>query len=153
LRLRGSKRATDKRQAAEVRGPHGTPDCPEWLDADARAAWDQLLPMLQNMGILTRIDGLMLATFCRLWSRWKKAEAFIEAHGEVFPIKDDRGRVKCFMPWPQVAIAKSLAQQLTRLAQEFGMTPSARARLQQPDRTTNQPYCDDPRKARYFEIG
>jgi phage terminase small subunit len=57
------------------------------------------------------------------------------------------------MPWPQVAIAKSLAQQLTRLAQEFGMTPSARARLQQPDRTTNQTYCDDPRTARYFEAG
>jgi P27 family predicted phage terminase small subunit len=109
--------------------------------------------MLQNMGILTRIDGLMLATFCRLWSRWKKAEAFIEAHGEVFPIKDDRGRVKCFMPWPQVAIAKSLAQQLTRLAQEFGMTPSARARLQQTDRAANQLYRDDPRKARYFEAG
>jgi P27 family predicted phage terminase small subunit len=88
--------------------------------------------MLQNMGVLTRIDGLMLATFCRLWSRWKKAEAFIEAHGEVFPIKDDRGRLKCFMPWPQVAIAKSLAQQLTRLAQELGLSPSARARLQIP---------------------
>jgi phage terminase small subunit len=57
------------------------------------------------------------------------------------------------MPWPQVAIAKSLAQQLTRLAQEFGMTPSARARLQQTDRAANQLYRDDPRKARYFEAG
>lgn len=32
--------------------------------------------------------------------------------------------------WPQVAIANKLAQQLTRLEQEFGMTPSARSRIQ-----------------------
>jgi phage terminase small subunit len=40
--------------------------------------------------------------------------------------------MKCVQQWPQVAIANNLAQQLTRLGQELGLSPSARARLQIP---------------------
>ena len=103
---------------------------PKWLDDEARKVWAELVPMLEGMGVLTRIDGHALARYCRLWSRWRKAESFIEEKGEMYPLRDDNGRVKCFMQWPQVAIANKLAQQLTRLEQEFGMTPSARARIQ-----------------------
>ncbi|MCK6483035.1 MAG: phage terminase small subunit P27 family [Phycisphaerae bacterium] len=133
LKLRGSTLVTQRREAREVRGPSGLPDCPEWLaaDAEARAAWDQLVPLLETMGVLTRIDGHALARYCRLWSRWRKAEAFLDKHGEMYPIKDDSGtKTKCFIQWPQVSIALKLAQQLTRLEAEFGMTPSARARIQ-----------------------
>ena len=48
----------------------------------------------------------------------------------MYPHKDESGKVKCFQQWPQVAIANKLAIQLTRLEQEFGMTPSARTRIQ-----------------------
>ncbi len=47
----------------------------------------------------------------------------------MYPLKDDAGQPKSFQPWPQVSIANKLAQQLTRLEQEFGMTPSTRSRL------------------------
>lgn len=149
LRLRGSKRVTRAREASEVSGPEGTPDCPDWLDQEARKAWDQLAPMLQGMGVLTRIDGNSLARYCRLWARWRKAEAFIEERGEMYPLKDDAGKVKCFQQWPQVAIANKLAIQLTRLEQEFGMTPSARARIQ----TAPKVESSTRGKARYFEAG
>ena len=130
LKLRGSTLVSKRREAAEVKGPAGTPDRPEWLDDEARLAWDQVVPLLEGMGVLTRVDGNALARYCRLWSRWRKAESFIEEKGEMYPLRDDKGGVKCFMQWPQVAIAAKLAQQLTRLEQEFGMTPSARSRLQ-----------------------
>jgi P27 family predicted phage terminase small subunit len=132
LKLRGSTRATRKREAREVRSPEGTPDRPDWLDDEAKRAWDELLPLLQNMGVLTRIDGHTLTRYCRLWSRWRQAETFIQEHGVMFPIKDDKGQMKCVQQWPQVAIANNLAQQLTRLGQELGLSPSARARLQIP---------------------
>ncbi len=111
--------------------------------------WDHLLPMLDGMGVLTRVDGNALARYCRLWSRWRKAEEFIDGKGEMYPLKDDKGGVKCFMQWPQVAIANKLAQQLTRLEQEFGMTPSARSRIQ-IERWTGE---KDHGKARFFEAG
>jgi P27 family predicted phage terminase small subunit len=130
LKLRGSTLVSKRRQAREARGPAGAPDPPDWLDEEAKAMWDHLLPMLEGIGVLTRIDGNALARYCRLWSRWRKAEAYLDKHGEMYPLKDDRGRVKCVQQWPQVAIAAKLSQQLTRLEQEFGMTPSARSRVQ-----------------------
>jgi P27 family predicted phage terminase small subunit len=149
LKLRGSRRATRKREAAEVHGPAGTPDPPDWLDDDARKAWDELVPMLEGMGVLTRIDGNALARYCRLWVRWRKMETFIQEKGEMYPLRNDDGNVKCFVQWPQVAIANKLAQQLTRLEQEFGMTPSARARIQ----VAPQPQEAACGKARFFQAG
>ncbi len=150
LKLRGSTLVTGRREAAEVQGPAGTPDAPEWLDQEARAAWDRVVPLLEGMGVLTRIDGHALARYCRLWSRWRRAEAFIEEKGEMYPLRDDAGKVKYFQQWPQVAVANKLAQQLTRLEGEFGMTPSARSRIQLV------PAADERRtdKSKYFrEIG
>jgi len=130
LKLRGSALVNKRREQSEAKGPSGRPRCPTWLDADAKAAWRQLVPLLEMMRVLTRIDGYALARYCRLWSRWRKAEAFIDERGEMYPLKDESGRVKCFQQWPQVAVAHKLALQLTRLEQEFGMTPAARTCLQ-----------------------
>jgi len=101
------------------------------------------------MGVLTRIDGNALSRYCRLWARWRKAEAFIDQRGDMYPLKDESGKVRCFQQWPQVAIAGKLALQLTRLEQEFGMTPSARARIQPAPKTEESARG----KARFFEVG
>lgn len=130
LQMRGSTLVSQRRLADEPKPPPGLPRCPAWLDADAKAAWKQLAPMLAAMGCLTKIDTNALARYCRLWARWRKAEAFIDKHGEVYPLKDDEGKTRCVQQWPQVAIANKLAQQLSRLEAEFGMTPSARSRIQ-----------------------
>ncbi len=129
LKLRGSTLVSKKRLASEVQGPHGLPQCPDWLVDDARTMWDHLIPMLEGMGVLTRIDGNALARYCRLWSRWRKVEEYLDKHGDMYPLKDEQGRVRCVQQWPQVSIAAKLSQQLTRLKQEFGMTPSARSRV------------------------
>src|SRR4051794_12760174 len=101
--------------------------------------------MLDGMGVLSRVDRDALTLYCRLWSRWRKAEAFLESKGEVYTIKDEQGRVKCVMPFPQVSIANKLVQQLIRLEQEFGMTPSARSRIQ-----VERPYFQSAKAAKYF---
>src|ERR1051326_4721982 len=151
LQLRGSTLVTRRRRQREARGPAGRPDPPDWLldDPVAKSAWEQLVPMLTCMDVLTRIDGNALARYCRLWSRWRKAEEFISKNGDMFPIKDDNGKVKCLQQWPQVAIAHKLAQQLTKLEAEFGMTPSARARMQLPGGGQE----GEGAKARFFEAG
>ena len=99
--------------------------------------------------MLTRVDGNALARYCRLWSRWRKVEAFLDQHGEVYPLKDEGGRVKYLQQWPQVAIAGKLAHLLTRLEQEFGMTPSARTRIQ----VAPQPAEVSSAKSRFFTAG
>ncbi len=149
LKLRGSTLVTKRRQRSETKGPSGIPTCPDWLDGDGKTMWKTLVPLLEGMAVLTRIDGNALARYCRLWSRWRKAESFIDQHGEMYPLKDDSGKVKYMQQWPQVAIANKLAQQLTRLEQEFGMTPSARSRIQIERRSGEK----DHGKARFFDAG
>ena len=127
LKLRGSRRAEGR--GSEVAGPSGTPTCPDWLDDEAKAAWRHLVPMLKRMGVLTRIDRNALTRYCSEWSRWRKMEAFIAEHGPVYTLKDEAGKIRCVQQFPQVSIANKLAINLTRLEQEFGMTPAARTRI------------------------
>ena len=149
LKLRGSSLATRKRAQSELQAPEGTPDPPSWLADDARDMWDALVPMLTGMGVLARIDGNALSRYCRLWSRWRAAEAFIDKNGDAYPIRDESGQVRYLQQFPQVAIAHRLALQLTKLEQEFGMTPSARSRIQMVPRME-----DTSRgKSRFFQAG
>ena len=99
------------------------------MSEDAKACWAEVAPQLERMGVLTRIDENALARYCQLWARWKAAELFIARHGEAYPIKDEKGNLKYLHQFPQVGVANKLAVQLTRLEQEFGMTPSARTRI------------------------
>ena len=148
--MRGSGLVTKRREQREAKAPAGAPDAPVWLDADSKAAWDALVPQLDGMGVLTKVDQNALGRYCRFWARWRKAEQFIDQHGDMYPLKDDQGRTKCFQQWPQVAIAAKLAQQLTRLEQEFGLTPAARTRIHVAQQEGREA---DHRKARFFEAG
>jgi P27 family predicted phage terminase small subunit len=101
------------------------------LSAEAKRAWRETVPVLKRMRILTRIDRDALAAYCQTYARWKAAELFLDQHGEVYPIRDDTGKIRYMQPFPQVAIARSHLQVLRSYQQEFGMTPSARTRVRE----------------------
>ena len=111
------------------------PRCPAWLSPGAKTVWRRVVPELKRIGVLTIIDGDALATYCQIYSRWKEAEEFLAKHGSVYPLRDDQGQVKYMQQFPQVAIARHLAQLTKTYQQEFGLTPSARTRIEvgEPD--------------------
>ena len=113
----------------EPKPPLSTPSCPRWLNTEAKKVWREIVPVLREMRILTRIDRDAIAAYCQSYARWKEAELFLDKHGSVFPIRDEKGGIRCMLPFPQVAIARSALQTLQRYQQEFGMTPSARTRV------------------------
>ena len=106
------------------------PRCPAWLSGEAKKVWRRMVPELKRMGILTVVDGDALAAYCQTYARWKAAEQFIQQHGEVYPIRDDNGRVKYMQQFPQVSVSRNLLQLLKSYQQEFGLTPSARTRIE-----------------------
>lgn len=103
--------------------------CPRWLDDEAREVWHAVVADLKAAGVLGRLDAQSLTCYCQTFARWRKAEEFLRKHGDVIAIKDDAGRVKYLQQVPQVAIARSCLEILTRYQREFGMTPAARARM------------------------
>ena len=82
------------------------------------------------MGVLTWIDGGALAMHCQTWARWRRAEEFIQKHGNVLPIKDKNGRLLGFQKFPHVSMANRLLDILHRQQHELGLTASGRARIQ-----------------------
>jgi P27 family predicted phage terminase small subunit len=100
-----------------------------WLSLEAKRTWRRLLPELKQMHVLTYVDGDALAAYCQTYGRWRAAEEFLQKHGEVYPIRDEQGRVKCMQQFPQVAIARNLILVLRAYQQEFGLTPAARSRV------------------------
>jgi len=127
LKARGTYRAD--RARGEVKGPRGIPRCPAGLDKLAKQCWGQLLPMLQSMRVLSRIDRNGIIRYCIFWSQWHQAQQFLAKNGLVYPIKDGNGKVKCLAAFPHVAIVSKVGLLLTKFEQEFGMTPSARMRI------------------------
>lgn len=146
LRLRGSWRADLNR--GEPKPPPGPPERPDWLDDEAAAVWDQLVPQLESMRVLTSIDGMALARYCVLWTHWRRAALFVDKYGTSYTIKDGNQRVKAIAQFPEVAQVHKLSTALGRLEAEFGMTPSARSRISvqvQPPEAEHM--------ARYFRTG
>jgi len=116
--------------AREPQPRTSTPHCPEWLSDDAKKVWRRLVPELKVMKVLAAVDADALAAYCHTYTRWREAEEFLSKHGMVYPIRDDQGRVKCMVQFPQVAIARNLLLVLRAYQQEFGLTPASRSRIQ-----------------------
>jgi len=127
LELRGSWRA--HRRRGEPEPDRSRPRCPAWLHREAKRAWRELIPRLEEMNVLARCDRNALARYCQLLALWRQANEWIMQHGDIYPDKDSRGRIVGTKEYPQVARAVRLSGELLRLEREFGLTPSARAGL------------------------
>lgn len=102
----------------------GASSPPAWLSASARARWLTIAPELEQLGILTTIDGGALAAYCQVWARWKEAEEKIIEFGQV--IKTPKGYP---IQSPYISIANKALSHVRGLEAEFGMTPSSRSRV------------------------
>jgi P27 family predicted phage terminase small subunit len=143
---RGTFRAD--RSAVREAEPIGKPRCPKWLNADAAKEFRRIVKLLDTMGLLGAVDENALARYATTWMRWRQALQMIERGGEVVVYKDEAGKVKAVQPSAFNSIARSLAEELSRLEQAFGMTPSARSRIEV---TMPQTMGEPVGKSRFFD--
>lgn len=127
LRLAGSWRANTRKGEPVL--PTRAPKPPAWLDGPALDAWNELVEAIGPMRVLTPADGIALGAMADVYAQWKDARAQIQRYGTVLPVKDDAGRTVGLKRSPYVAMHIEYLAALQRLMQQFGLTPSARARL------------------------
>ena len=108
----------------EPRPAKKAPACPKWLEPEAKKEWRRLAKSLEQMGVLTEADMASFASYCQAYARWKEAEEFITQHGTI--VKTPSGY---WQQVPQVSIAQTYNKIMTKLAEQFGLTPSARSRI------------------------
>lgn len=98
---------------------------PRCLDDEGRAEWGRVAPMLARIGVLSEADVSALIAYCEAWSRWRRAEEQVRLTGLLVKTPNGYPVIN-----PLVAIANKAMSQMRAFLVEFGMTPSARTRVE-----------------------
>jgi len=115
-----------------------SPSCPSHLTSEAQAEWEQIIPELKTLGLISKIDRAALAAYCQAYGRWVKAENALKALEEKFEgaMNINAGGGMCYQTsngnWvmhPLVSVANKALEQMHKFLVEFGMTPAARSRI------------------------
>jgi P27 family predicted phage terminase small subunit len=101
------------------------PEPPSFLSEFARVEWARICCLLRRAGLMTAADRAALAAYCQAYGRWKQAET--ELASMTLTVEYKNGAQ---IQNPLVAIANKAMADVVRFASEFGMTPSARSRVQ-----------------------
>lgn len=120
-----------RRMAGHYTGP--SPGCPAWLDEVAKEEWVRIAPELDRMGTLTPVDSMLLASYCRAYSQWVKAEMIVEQEGLIVT-----GSTGNPILHPAARHAARLLQELRKAAAEFGFSPASRARVDAPPKPDDE---------------
>jgi P27 family predicted phage terminase small subunit len=119
------KRALNEREPTP---PADIPDCPEYLDEEARGEWFRTAAVLRDMGLLTLADRTALAAYCVAYSRWLKAERQVQKYGAVTLSPNKKFPMKS----PYLSVADQALETMRKFMVEFGLTPSSRSRIRLP---------------------
>lgn len=133
LRLIQSEGEEERKGLRRIQVTGGVPSPPSWLHKEALVEWKRLGQALADQGLLSEFDRGAFAAYCQAWG----TVAMLEA--ELAKIRKDSddplagiaiktaGGNLVHHPL-STTIAKARAE-MVKIAAEFGLTPSSRARL------------------------
>lgn len=123
-----------RRKKKEPAAPKDSPTCPRYLDRLAKNEWRHVTGLLEKMNVLSAADKSALAIYCETYSEWRKAIEMCKQYGAWQVIKNSRGEIDTKRhEWDRVR--ERTADACRRWLTEFGLTPSARTRLQVEETT------------------
>jgi P27 family predicted phage terminase small subunit len=129
------KRAINRAEPKPAKAKKGSRRVPAWLSPDGKREWKRVVPELERLGLLTKIDDGALEGMCAAYARALEADRHVKNGG--LTVMTDKGFV---LQNPAVAISRLSWTQYRQFASEFGLTPGSRTRI----RTTDQKPPADP---------
>lgn len=112
-----------------VQAKPGVPTAPTWMDTEAKAEWRRIVPDLDRLGVLAKVDRAALATYCSAWSKFVAAEKLLQGDDLVAERRAGNGPAKN----PAWQIWREAATTAAMLAKELFITPNARLRSVKPE--------------------
>ena len=137
-----SKRPLNEREPVPE---SGAIDPPEWVVGVSRAKWDEVVPKLQAMRVITPADVEAIARYCTMYEQWVKYLEQMRRGLDVLVLRDKDGKVRYMQSSPAATMFVKLAASMLRIEQEYGLTPSARTGI-----TTSNGETDEDRALRAF---
>lgn len=105
------------------------PERPAWLTGEGRKMWEKLAPELENLGLLTSIDGEAFAAACQCWKTYVDCQRYLKKNGLTYLYTNTLGATN-EVERPQVKIGQKALDQFRGFCAEFGLTPSSRSRIE-----------------------
>lgn len=102
----------------------GVPPCPPDVKGPARKVWDELVPMLHAMGLVTLLDGFRVKRYCILRAAWERANKKVGVH-EVRKGGQRGGEYQT--PW--LFVRNKIEDQLGELEKSLGIDAKARRQM------------------------
>lgn len=102
---------------------------PPELDKLAAEKWNELAPLLNHAGVLKITDLDCLAAFCRAYSRWRRAEKFVDEKGLVVPAANGSLQKN-----PAITVINESLRQMAMFGSSLGLDPSSRTRVMGKDK-------------------
>lgn len=99
---------------------------PDWLTREGRSVWKRVVPELQRLNLLSKLDLDALGAYCASVGRARKAEAILKRGGLTVKVN---GQVQRRI---EIGIARDSWKDARAFAGELGLTPAARTRLEVP---------------------
>ncbi len=103
------------------------------MTADAKREWKRLAPTLAKLGLLSDLDRGAFTAYCEAWSTFKRATVALEKIARKDPktfggmlIVTKAGNA---IQHPLVGIRNRASETMVKFGNEFGFTPSSRARV------------------------
>ena len=100
---------------------------PDWVTGKSLDKWNEVVPKLIGMGVMTNADIDTLARYCTMYEQYVKYLDQVRRGLDVLVIRDDSGKVKYMQSTPAATMMTKLAASMLRIEQEFGLTPSSRS--------------------------
>lgn len=101
------------------------PPRPPVLQGDARLEWDRITPLLKKLGLLSKIDRAALCGYCQAWADFVWAVNYLRHRPRVIKAPSGYRQIH-----PAMTMRRQAAEQMLKFASEFGLTPSARTRVE-----------------------
>jgi P27 family predicted phage terminase small subunit len=151
-----SDRAPDNEP--KPKSPLAVPEPPSYLDAVAKKEWKRLGPELIRLGLLTVADLAAFETYCLAYGRLVAATKSLKKAKSMFYEYTNKAGATNFVPRPEIAVVQKESLVIKAFCAEFGLSPSARTRMEAPaiipggagppteDKNSFDGYLNGPRK-------
>lgn len=111
--------------APPPKAPPARPYCPAWLSKYAKTEWRRVVPELDALGVLTKVDRSALAAYCEAVATFKEATEAIDKVGVLVQGRRKGDVIKN----PALQVQRDAARLIATFSAMFGLSPSDRVRL------------------------
>tara|TARA_Y100001973_G_scaffold85962_1_gene128485 strand:- start:938 stop:1414 length:477 start_codon:yes stop_codon:yes gene_type:complete len=113
------------------------PPTPQWLSEIGAKEWLNVTTELFNKQMLYKVDLPLISAYANKMALHIETEMMLRDKGRIQVFKNDDGSIKYMQQVPYQSISDRALEQALKLASHFGLTPSSRTTIAQPNVVTN----------------